>query len=132
MRTVDVSILVLLDDSLEDIRIDEYSWKPEYVSILVLLDDSLEVHARVSDHRDLLVSILVLLDDSLEGCTSNWHSNDEWFQSLFSWMIRSKTIVCNYIISDGVSILVLLDDRSKGLHALFETGRTGFNPCSLG
>jgi len=55
------------------------------------------------------------LDDSLEGVTFSPKAEPTLFQSLFSWMIRSKTFVKNKTASDlSVSILVLLDDSLEG------------------
>jgi len=60
-----VSILVLLDDSLE-VSNRRLGTNMRKVSILVLLDDSLEAYIFRSVPALLTVSILVLLDDSLE------------------------------------------------------------------
>ena len=81
------------------------------VSILVLLDDSLEDFIHGFRVLVVLVSILVLLDDSLEDfflvCIIYYYK----FQSLFSWMIRSKSGSGRASRwSHRVSILVLLDD----------------------
>ena len=61
-----VSILVLLDESLEDDQ-DPLRFFPGGVSILVLLDESLEDYPDDLCIRRLKVSILVLLDESLEA-----------------------------------------------------------------
>ena len=85
-----VSILVLLDDSLEgdaDIRVG-----PVEVSILVLLDDSLEVFWTVATPFELVVSILVLLDDSLEDIMSAWFTgiSTSFNPCSLGWFARSK------------------------------------------
>ena len=83
-----------------------------HVSILVLLDDSLEVamSSARSRYQDP-VSILVLLDDSLEDQTPSIDTSiSGGFQSLFSWMIPSKCLGGRFpIFTYLVSILVLLD-----------------------
>ena len=61
-----VSILVLLDESLEDFGGDKTN-SLGVVSILVLLDESLEVYLAQREPRLPGVSILVLLDESLEA-----------------------------------------------------------------
>ena len=130
-----VSILVLLDDSLEGllylcngpvtgvsilVLLDDFRSKTpnptnitgdNMVSILVLLDDFRSKTCQGRDGRaEGLVSILVLLDDSLEG---------------------DDVIHCpNW----GVSILVLLDVFARSLRSVHSDICTAscFNPCSLG
>jgi len=85
-----VSILVLVDVSLEGserrIRIG-----CRLVSILVLVDVSLEGTLRNTCKRTLWVSILVLVDVSLEvRGDAGLAGLQAVFQSLFSWMFRSK------------------------------------------
>ena len=103
-----VSILVLLDESLEGHLCQRPAGNPG-VSILVLLDESLEEDTGVLSERNWGVSILVLLDESLEGCDGVYRLLSDQFQSLFSWMNRSK----------NTSLLICPSMR-------------GFNPCSLG
>jgi len=80
------------------------------------------------------VSILVLVDVSLEELFSNPDTHFNTFQSLFSWMFRSKVafpLVAE--IQYPVSILVLVDVSLEGAAmVLFLIGGTGFNPCSRG
>ena len=86
-----VSILVLVDDSLEA-PVRKRDRCQSGVSILVLVDDSLEVCGGGISPGDAAVSILVLVDDSLEDRYKGINFSRLWpFQSLFSWMIRSKT-----------------------------------------
>jgi len=82
------------------------------------------------------VSILVLLDDSLEESSKFSLICGLLFQSLFSWMIRSKPPHFRARRKGlVVSILVLLDDSlevdtlPKVLNTCFPER---FNPCSLG
>jgi len=60
-----VSILVLVDDALEDSAVMPPPPVPG-VSILVLVDDALEVRILPGSDRCIDVSILVLVDDALE------------------------------------------------------------------
>src|SRR5208337_1850978 len=64
---------------------------PSHVSILVLVDVSLEGHPRLPGPPAPLVSILVLVDVSLEAQTVYCVCQAVKFQSLFSWMFRSKS-----------------------------------------
>ena len=61
-----------------------------YVSILVLLDESLEECPKNRLKCHIGVSILVLLDESLEAYIVSHIEQGGRFQSLFSWMNRSK------------------------------------------
>ena len=79
------------------------------VSILVLVDVSLEVDLLRPTIVDVSVSILVLVDVSLEVFRCALWIRCIWFQSLFSWMFRSK-IYC----------------PPEPTHV------PGFNPCSRG
>ena len=153
------------------------------VSILVLVDVSLEVFCLVPEPHPEEVSILVLVDVSLEvmrlpplrstgrsfnpcsrGCFArrrNFMSGNQlrwmfqslfsWmfrskvrreehmifgngFQSLFSWMFRSKGIACSVVDRfDIVSILVLVDvSLEVPVVAFVDAGFLCFNPCSRG
>ena len=84
-----VSILVLLDESLEDELVQRRNRVRE-VSILVLLDESLEDLIEPERIDMNIVSILVLLDESLEDGFLMREVPCFVFQSLFSWMNRSK------------------------------------------
>src|SRR5208283_3826742 len=66
------------------------SWLHD-VSILVLVDVSFEVRVTVSLWVRRIVSILVLVDVSFEGHTGRSYPPFDMFQSLFSWMFRSKS-----------------------------------------
>ena len=103
-----VSILVLVDVSLEDFNPEECAVIVE-VSILVLVDVSPEAPHLCRAERPAMVSILVLVDVSPEARTFAEQRDQRWFQSLFSWMFRSKS---------G-------EQLNSGL-------LWGFNPCSLG
>ena len=86
-----VSILVLVDVSLEESPI-KAAVKEVPVSILVLVDVSLEEAVSSGKYANSVVSILVLVDVSLEeGGVIMGMECPIWFQSLFSWMFRSKT-----------------------------------------
>ena len=64
------------------------------VSILVLVDVSLEEHHERLSRAQSCVSILVLVDVSLEDSEQYPDSEGAMeFQSLFSWMFRSKSII---------------------------------------
>ncbi len=80
------------------------------------------------------VSILVLLDVFLEVLRRHYESCDWQFQSLFSWMFSSKTLLHARIQRVFyVSILVLLDVFLEAVDKkAFVVLDSGFNPCSLG
>ena len=82
---------------------------PSGVSILVLVDGALEGEIRDIIKSSTQVSILVLVDGALEETTCPPLLFRHRFQSLFSWMVRSK-----------------IQGR------LFTWSRTSFNPCSRG
>jgi len=106
----------------------------EKVSILVLVDESLEdCHNSFKDLKEY-VSILVLVDESLEALGKCHTSNVGEFQSLFSWMNRSKdNNISGVFNSGGVSILVLVDESLEVfLSSLLAVASFSFNPCSRG
>ena len=79
------------------------------------------------------VSILVLVDVALEGDHEKHRCRTGKFQSLFSWMLRSKEI------PNGTDIMFVMFQslfswmlRSKWTSATSDTVVTGFNPCSRG
>jgi len=99
-----------LDESLEA-RTSRLPLPSDGVSILVLLDESLEAAQYKKTIWLLPVSILVLLDESLEAVDGNCINPSDRFQSLFSWMNRSKShSIADDPRYDQVSILVLLDE----------------------
>ena len=130
------------------------------VSILVLLDVALKDLRNVAQkRRESYVSILVLLDVALKDAAAGALTANLKFQSLFSWMLLWKpSTVTSDAVAIGVSILVLLDVALKGDSArsvlpefyLFQSlfswmllwkggsrrvsasAIVCFNPCSLG
>ena len=128
------------------------------VSILVLVDEALEVLTVCVSGANRVVSILVLVDEALEDglLWSAYFSG--LFQSLFSWMKRSKIYTSeSHDTRPCVSILVLVDEALEAAaasdniqaftvsilvlvdEALEENqlsgpphAQSGFNPCSRG
>jgi len=83
-----------VDVSLEASEVQRRADQP-HVSILVLVDVSLEEQRLSPPRIQVPVSILVLVDVSLEVRLLKfwiWFSGE--FQSLFSWMFRSKGEPC--------------------------------------
>ena len=81
-----------------------------------------------------MVSILVLVDEALEEKEALGYAEDLWFQSLFSWMKRSKPKAGNYYPRrEHVSILVLVDEALEACSPnAGDLDSPGFNPCSRG
>ena len=154
---VEVSILVLVDVSPEAPHLCRAE-RPAMVSILVLVDVSLEAQHLCRAERPAMVSILVLVDVSLEvrsaeldsgllwgfnpcsrGCFARSlrvaviPDHDTQFQSLFSWMFRSKyrRIAISCLILRFQSLFSWMF-RSKTSVLSFPGTPTCFNPCSRG
>ncbi len=84
-----VSILVLVDVALE-VPTRQRITRSKWVSILVLVDVALEAKHILMPANLAEVSILVLVDVALEGAFPGQLEYPFQFQSLFSWMLRSK------------------------------------------
>ena len=103
------------------------------VSILVLVDVSLEAVVLRSLIQVPCVSILVLVDVSLEETDPIVAGTYVKFQSLFSWMFRSKMQdkSTSWRISsfNPCSRGCFARSPPRGVHIAM---RSGFNPCSRG
>ena len=111
----------------------EFSLLAVIVSILVLLDDSLEVCEDIRHFYGIGFQSLFSWMIRSKNSVAYLPKPDRLFQSLFSWMIRSKDRVR---LASGFTwrfqSLFSWMIRSKNLYAPIGESKTCFNPCSLG